>query len=172
MMILYIFFLPTSIALKLGFLWNTFWLCYNRVQVAKQDHRDKRALAYVHVANIYAQQLKPTDADEMLRDVAEITLLGDGSIPSWKDHNVIRDYVFTDKKTVWIQYPSYDWFNILWGMQNQFTKISLAIQNLNSGLSVLSQPTNNQSRQHPSLNLTGNPLRWSKLMVWTSRTST
>ena len=34
----------------------------------------------------------------MVRDVAELNLLGDGSIPSWKDHNFIRDYVFTDKK--------------------------------------------------------------------------
>ena len=77
-------------------MWNKFWLCYNRVQAAKQDHWDQRAVAYV--ANIYAQQLKPTDADEMVRDVAELNLLGDGSIPSWKDHNFIRDYVFTDKK--------------------------------------------------------------------------
>ena len=35
----------------------------------------------------------------MVRDVAELNLLGDGSIPSWKDHNFIRDSVFTDKKS-------------------------------------------------------------------------
>ncbi len=65
-------------------------------QVAKQDYWDKRALAYI--AGIYGNQLRQGDKYTQIQNVIGINLLGDGSIPYWKDGKFIRDYSFVDQK--------------------------------------------------------------------------
>ena len=80
MMILLVHFLITKYRSQNDFLCATnFGYVTIEFQVAKQDHWDKRALAYV--AHVYGQQLTSGDDDEMLRDVFRKNILGDGSIP-------------------------------------------------------------------------------------------
>ena len=73
-------------------------------QVAKQDHLDKRALAYI--ASIYGNQLRPSQDYDQIRDVIGINLLGEGSTPYWKDGNFIRDYTIVDQKRSKNKIPS------------------------------------------------------------------
>jgi predicted transposase/invertase (TIGR01784 family) len=73
-------------------------------QVAKQDHWDKRALAYI--ANIYGNQLRPRQGYDQIRDVIGVNLLGDGSIPYWRDGNFVRDYTFIDQRNHRNKIPS------------------------------------------------------------------
>lgn len=86
-------------------------------QVAKQDYWDKRALAYI--ASIYGNQLRPkpkkeNDDDEakdinyykQIQNVIGINLLGDGSVPYWKDGRFIRDYTFVDQRGSGHKIPS------------------------------------------------------------------
>jgi len=79
-------------------------------QVAPQDRCDRTSLAYV--AKIYGQQLKSGN-DKILRDVGGINLLGDGSIPYWKDGISSEIMLSPIKKTLYIQCTPYDWFNTL-----------------------------------------------------------
>lgn len=64
-------------------------------QVAKKDYWDKRALAYI--ASIYGNQLRPGGNYTQIQNVIGINLLGDGSIPYWKDGKFIRDYTLVDQ---------------------------------------------------------------------------
>ncbi len=73
-------------------------------QVAKQDHWDKRALAYI--ASIYGNQLKPRQDYPQIQDVIGINILGDGSTPYWRDGRFIRDYMFVDQKGSGHRIPS------------------------------------------------------------------
>jgi predicted transposase/invertase (TIGR01784 family) len=73
-------------------------------QVAKQDHWDKRALAYI--SSIYGNQLRPKQDYDQIQDVIGINLLGEGSIPYWKDGNFIRDYILVDQRSSKNKIPS------------------------------------------------------------------
>jgi len=75
-MILLVHFLFTKYRSQNDFLCSTnFGYVTIEFQVAKQDHWDKRALAYV--AHVYSQQLTSGDDDEML---VRKNIMGDGSI--------------------------------------------------------------------------------------------
>jgi predicted transposase/invertase (TIGR01784 family) len=86
-------------------------------QVAKQDYWDKRALAYI--ASIYGNQLRPKlkkendddiieikDFYSQIQNVIGVNLLGDGSVPYWKDGKFIRDYTFVDQRGSGHKIPS------------------------------------------------------------------